>query len=537
MSDMEESTLRAAVNLVEHFGQHPYDGTLLKNDLQLFASTGILQILQPWMDAIDEGIKNGTIPKTGVRPQLDVDKIAAEQSQKYGFEPKRLNDFISAIGGVRQMIDAKRDQNEIDAAVALVRRYGEQHLKPFIDKYAIRQMNSVIGEYAPGVIDVKQRVLAGRSGMDPLQTKQWFDDIDTFMGAAKIHHYTMTDVEDVERHLAAQKHLLGNAVDEVQANIRRIKAMYQSGPIHLIAFEQQMLAYRVNKSIEGMLGGLPGALQPATISALHSATPYCWSPEPVEAVVNAAKSLPLSAQPSETSLGPIAGYEGAGWWWFERPIPVQTTSDVDQPVVALLWRREVHDVFGLITWFSAFVIEEVEVMGRMQYVPTPTTAWLWPDQYNLGEMLEKTRENYQQHHRQGNYGANTAGEDVTQNAIEWFSRFWMSGGLWLKQRVLQRSSMRVPRQPGRHLARTNNLATVPLVEVVHLRRAETPPSDQILTPITNVNWSCRWIVAGHWRNAWFPSIEQHIPIWINPFIKGPQDAPLKTSIKIYAVDR
>jgi hypothetical protein len=36
----------------------------------------------------------------------------------------------------------------------------------------------------------------------------------------------------------------------------------------------------------------------------------------------------------------------------------------------------------------------------------------------------------------------------------------------------------------------------------------------------------RWIVRGHWRNHWFPSLERHKPVYIPSHVKGPVDAPL-----------
>jgi hypothetical protein len=41
-----------------------------------------------------------------------------------------------------------------------------------------------------------------------------------------------------------------------------------------------------------------------------------------------------------------------------------------------------------------------------------------------------------------------------------------------------------------------------------------------------VEWSHRWLVSGHWRNQWFPSLSLHRQIWISPYIKGPDEAPL-----------
>jgi len=54
-----------------------------------------------------------------------------------------------------------------------------------------------------------------------------------------------------------------------------------------------------------------------------------------------------------------------------------------------------------------------------------------------------------------------------------------------------------------------------------------------------VNWSHRWIVGGHWR--WQPykdpasGGEIKKRIWISPYMKGPDDKPLKTKQRVYVL--
>lgn len=37
----------------------------------------------------------------------------------------------------------------------------------------------------------------------------------------------------------------------------------------------------------------------------------------------------------------------------------------------------------------------------------------------------------------------------------------------------------------------------------------------------------RWMVSGHWRNQWYPSIGEHRQIYIADHVKGPEDKPLR----------
>jgi hypothetical protein len=42
---------------------------------------------------------------------------------------------------------------------------------------------------------------------------------------------------------------------------------------------------------------------------------------------------------------------------------------------------------------------------------------------------------------------------------------------------------------------------------------------------------------GHWRKQWYPSQERNVPIWISPYVKGPDGAPLLAGEKVYAWQR
>lgn len=48
-------------------------------------------------------------------------------------------------------------------------------------------------------------------------------------------------------------------------------------------------------------------------------------------------------------------------------------------------------------------------------------------------------------------------------------------------------------------------------------------------------WKQRWLVRGHYRAQWYPSLKAHRVIWIAPYLKGPEDAPL--AAQHYAVVR
>lgn len=72
------------------------------------------------------------------------------------------------------------------------------------------------------------------------------------------------------------------------------------------------------------------------------------------------------------------------------------------------------------------------------------------------------------------------------------------------------------------------------ISIVSLRREKRTTDNSIPNP---VDWSHRWIVAGHWKNQWYPSLKRHQRIYIHPFVKGPDDKPLAIKDRIYSLER
>ena len=96
--------------------------------------------------------------------------------------------------------------------------------------------------------------------------------------------------------------------------------------------------------------------------------------------------------------------------------------------------------------------------------------------------------------------------------------------LFLQQEWVETPLAVLPRSFRRKLERERK--PLPEVKTVVLRRAaqageghETEGSRE---------YSCQWIVSGHWRKHWFPKEKTHKPLYIAPYPKGPADKPLRT---------
>lgn len=87
----------------------------------------------------------------------------------------------------------------------------------------------------------------------------------------------------------------------------------------------------------------------------------------------------------------------------------------------------------------------------------------------------------------------------------------------------------------RRRAEHNRQVAPPFLQVVTLRRLE---ADRQRDPKgQDVDWAWRWIVTGHWRHQFYPAEGVHKRIFIEAFVKGPEDKPFKTTAKIFAAER
>lgn len=107
--------------------------------------------------------------------------------------------------------------------------------------------------------------------------------------------------------------------------------------------------------------------------------------------------------------------------------------------------------------------------------------------------------------------------------------------LWLLMRQpLSQETIQTPDRAARRRALREGVTDPPSVRVISLRRP-TSSSEQSGEP---TQWHHRWIVRGHWRNQAYGSDRKlRRPIWIAPFVKGPEGAPMLGGEKVYTLKR
>jgi hypothetical protein len=113
----------------------------------------------------------------------------------------------------------------------------------------------------------------------------------------------------------------------------------------------------------------------------------------------------------------------------------------------------------------------------------------------------------------------------------------ISLGCFLQQRVAIHEEAHVERHARK---RAERYQIEPMVKVVRLRRytKEGGETQQAVHEDREIEWTCQWVVRGHWREqAYGPHYSLRRPVWITPYIKGPEDKPLRVVPEVRTVVR
>jgi len=249
------------------------------------------------------------------------------------------------------------------------------------------------------------------------------------------------------------------------------------------------------------------------IAMLSRAQAFAWSGESARAVRLASRTLP-----GDMTWEPEMLLASEGWWWFD-----------DHPfadLTALAYRRSPKDGSLNLTMFGT----DVEPDGR---VPLALATIYWPARESLTALV--TREETGERRLAGIDAHGRISEtSATFDGVAFMARFFLAASLWLHQRIVVMSSGAIERHRRKQLAREYQAPPPSDVKVIRLRRVESGP--RLATDATTVDWSCRWIVNGHWRNQ--PYKDRRELIFISPYLKGPDEKPLRIPTHtVYQVDR
>lgn len=252
-----------------------------------------------------------------------------------------------------------------------------------------------------------------------------------------------------------------------------------------------------------------------TESAIHLdyATPYFWAKNVCSIIREVSPGMP------PWYLSTDALPSTCGFFWFAEPLPLpggetlklqclvwgpskRVSEGTIQPVIA----RALGDGIAITTWAR----DETD----RNLIPYHYMDW-WFGETPSGAAGRFKAEMIEQKHE-------------TFSTVAAMLAF-------LQQRILIAPEQRADRPARRRLER-EGWQHEPLIRVVELRRKQVHSAQS--GEHEAVEWSHQWIVSGHWRQQWYPSLNANQPRWIMPYVKGPEDKPIKPPrAKVFAVVR
>jgi hypothetical protein len=241
--------------------------------------------------------------------------------------------------------------------------------------------------------------------------------------------------------------------------------------------------------------------------AVDLADPYYWSPQQVSMLESVAPTMPA------WTLTTDALVTRAGFCWFARPFRLPRPADApEHDMRGFLWgdlRPHANHLF-----VAAVMLDSPDMKA------VPGTAGLWPFGVTSEGFLEQT------------FRAEVPRRQDRAAHDAWYApraelqvKCIAAALAFLEQRILVGNPLPAAR-PTRKRVERAGWEHVPLVRVVTLRRPSTRAGAEHEAS-EPVEWSCQWVVRGHWRQQWCPKAQVHQPRWILPYVKGPPEKPLK----------
>jgi hypothetical protein len=114
--------------------------------------------------------------------------------------------------------------------------------------------------------------------------------------------------------------------------------------------------------------------------------------------------------------------------------------------------------------------------------------------------------------------------------------YWIAAPLtFMSQEFVGRERQRHADKVIKQCARKNQ--PLPDVYTIQIRRSWSEER-KAADGDSGRDWSCSWIVSGHWRKQWYPKAAEWRPKYIHPYAKGDPDKPLREPKgTVYVVSR
>lgn len=244
----------------------------------------------------------------------------------------------------------------------------------------------------------------------------------------------------------------------------------------------------------------------------HHVPLYYFSPETCQLLRQAGGSYPV-----ETLVPPETCFlSEMGFWYFTEPFADSAPLDAQaRPLRMLLWHRSAQ--YRLLTFVG--LLDD-------PHAPLPLIFGSWPADYTIQQAVDD--------YDDGTMETDPRNWEATRRMLLTMMQHLGATISFCHQRVFL--DRREPAdRAARRRAESHGIDVPPDVHVMMLRRAV--PHDT--TESRDVDWSCRWWVRGHWRQqAVGPGRQDRTPVFIAPYVKGPEDRPMKPMMpSVYVVTR
>lgn len=225
---------------------------------------------------------------------------------------------------------------------------------------------------------------------------------------------------------------------------------------------------------------------------------FFWSKALLEVVLECSTSLP---QDTKLELSDFPTLEG--FFYFEAPVKFIIQNSLAIALHGITWAIVLNKDVIVVLWNSALERPYLTTAAPVLFGNAEGSTTLSLDSIRVGPKF-----------------------NVVPLA-QW--PLFASMLLFMKQKLVTHTEQ----HPDRAARRRTKTKLNPL-HVVYLRKYDYTPSHH---DSKHIDHEYRWMVRGHWRNQYYRSINANKPLWINPYIKGPEDKQLKPKQNLFAVVR
>jgi hypothetical protein len=273
--------------------------------------------------------------------------------------------------------------------------------------------------------------------------------------------------------------------------------------------------------------------------ALRRADPYWISADMVELTWHASKTLP-DVPLHESDLASPDGFA-----YFEKAIYPLDANDKHTNVRAIHWSSGVarsKDVPGRIDMGVEITLYSATLDSGDDYWNDPNDLSGRPKTWTARDAHERVGELVPLHMIFWPYGQGFDATSVIADGKlrgirvgDWnYRAFAVTMWTLMQQRISRTIKEPLERHSRKRLERAGMKRPSEGVSIITLRREYPRLESGEAVPVhREVDWSCRWMVGGHWHKYHYADGTTR-QLYVLPYIKGPEDKPLVFRKQIYA---